>query len=83
MVVPRHSGARRSTAARCRSLRWPSPRSAGALFPFGLMRRKFVPLVVERYKSADTQLLDDARGADRDGHLLAQLLPRPVRFTSA
>ena len=28
-----------------------------ALFPFGLMRGKFVPLVVERYRSGETQLL--------------------------
>jgi spermidine synthase len=29
----------------------------GALYPFGLMKRHFVPLVLERYKSADLQLL--------------------------
>ena len=29
----------------------------GALFPFGLMRRHFVPLVIDRYKSSDPQLL--------------------------
>ena len=28
-----------------------------ALFPFGLMSRKFVPLVIERYMSGETQLL--------------------------
>jgi predicted membrane-bound spermidine synthase len=28
-----------------------------ALFPFGSMREKFVPLVVERYRSGETQLL--------------------------
>jgi predicted membrane-bound spermidine synthase len=33
-----------------------------ALFPFGLMRRHFVPLVVERYKSEDTQLLEMREG---------------------
>ena len=33
-----------------------------ALFPFGLMSGKFVPLVVERYSSGDTQLLGVREG---------------------
>ncbi len=33
-----------------------------ALFPFGLMRRHFVPLVLERYQSDDVQLLEMREG---------------------
>jgi spermidine synthase len=33
-----------------------------ALYPFGLMKRHFVPLVLERYKSADLQLLEMREG---------------------
>jgi len=34
----------------------------GALYPFGLLRRHFVPLVVERFKSAEPQLLEMREG---------------------
>ena len=34
----------------------------GALFPFGLMKRHFIPLVLERYKSGDPQLLEVREG---------------------
>lgn len=34
----------------------------GALFPFGLMRGHFVPLVFERYKAGDPQLLEVREG---------------------
>jgi hypothetical protein len=33
-----------------------------ALYPFGLLRRHFVPLVVERFKSAEPQLLEMREG---------------------
>jgi spermidine synthase len=32
------------------------------LFPLGLMKRKFIPLVVERYQSGETQLLEVREG---------------------
>jgi spermidine synthase len=34
----------------------------GVLFPFGLMSRQFVPLVLERYKSSDPELLKVREG---------------------
>jgi len=36
--------------------------AGAALFPFGLMRRHFVPLVIERYKSGDPQQLEMREG---------------------
>jgi predicted membrane-bound spermidine synthase len=35
---------------------------AGALFPFGLLKRHFLPLVLERYQSADLRLLEMREG---------------------